>query len=142
MVRPREAAEAKWCEVYFENNLWIIPAARMKMKIEHIVPLSTQALAILTIIKPLSDHREYIFTADRHPNKPSNAQTANKALSRMGFKGRLVAHGMRSITSTTLNEQGFEGDLIEAALAHQEQNEVRKAYNRTQYLERRKSLMY
>lgn len=142
MVRPREAAEAKWSEIDFENSLWLIPADRMKMKIEHTVPLSPQALAILAIIKPLSGDREYIFPADRQPNKPSNAQTANKALQRMGFKGRLVAHGMRSIASTTLNEQGFEGDLIESALAHQEQNEVRKAYNRTQYLERRKPLMY
>ncbi|OUS32880.1 integrase [Thalassotalea sp. 42_200_T64] len=142
MVRPREAAEAKWCEIDFENSLWIIPAERMKMKVEHIVPLTPQVLAILEIIKPVSSHREYIFPSDRHPAKPSNPETANKALQRMGFKGRLVAHGMRSIASTTLNEQGFDGDLIESALAHQEQNEVRRAYNRAQYLERRKSLMY
>jgi len=142
MVRPREAAEAKWVEIDFENNLWVIPAERMKMKVEHTVPLTPQTLAILKIIESLSSHREYIFPADRHPTKPSNAQTANKALQRMGFKGRLVAHGMRSIASTTLNEQGFEGDLIESALAHQEANEVRKAYNRTQYLERRRPLMY
>ena len=141
MVRPREAAEAKWCEIDFEKSLWVIPPERMKMKVEHSVPLSPQALAILDIIKPISAHREFIFPADRHPNKPSNAQTANKALSRMGFKGRLVAHGMRAIASTTLNEQGFDGDVIESALAHQEQNEVRKAYNHAQYLERRKVLM-
>jgi len=142
MVRPSEAAQAKWCELDFENSLWVIPAERMKMKIEHIVPLSPQTLAILEIIKPLSYHREFIFPSDRHPTKPSNSQTANKALERMGFKGRLVAHGMRSIASTTLNEQGFDGDIIESALAHQEQNEVRRAYNRAHYLERRKSLMY
>lgn len=142
MVRPREAAEAKWSEIDFENNLWHIPAERMKMKVEHTVPLTPQSLALLTHMKPISGHREYIFPADRHPNKPSNAQTANKAIQRMGFKGRLVAHGLRSIASTTLNEQGFDGDLIEAALSHQDQNEVRRAYNRTQYLERRKALMY
>ncbi len=141
MVRPREAAEAKWCEINFEKCLWVIPAERMKMKVEHVVPLSPQALAILSIIEPLSSHRDYIFPADRHPNNPSNAQTANKALQRMGFKGRLVAHGMRAIASTTLNEQGFDGDVIESALAHQEPNEVRKAYNHAQYLERRRVLM-
>lgn len=142
MVRPREAAEAKWSEIDFENSLWVIPAERMKMKVEHIVPLSPQALSILEIIEPVSGHREYIFPSDRHPTKPSNPETANKALQRMGFKGRLVAHGMRAIASTTLNEQGFDGDIIESALAHQEQNEVRRAYNRAQYLERRKSLMH
>jgi integrase len=141
MVRPREAAEAKWSEIDFENGWWVIPAPRMKMKVEHTVPLTPQTLKILEIIKPVSSHREYIFPSDRHPSKPSNPETANKALGRMGFKGRLVAHGMRSIASTTLNEQGFDGDLIESALAHQEQNEVRRAYNRTQYIERRKVLM-
>lgn len=141
MVRPREAAEAKWCEIDFEECLWVIPAERMKMKVEHIVPLSPQALAILEVVKPISYHREFVFPSDRHPTKPSNAQTANKALERMGFKGRLVAHGMRSIASTTLNEQGFDGDVIESALAHQDKNEVRRAYNRAQYLERRRLLM-
>lgn len=142
MVRPREAAEASWSEVDFDKALWTIPAERMKMKVEHIVPLSPQALAILDIIKPISAHRTYIFPADRQPSKPSNPETANKALQRMGFKGRLVAHGMRAIASTALNEYGFDGDVIESALAHQERNEVRKAYNRAQYLERRKILMY
>lgn len=141
MVRPREAAEAKWCEIDFEKCLWVIPAERMKMKVEHIVPLTPQALGILEIIKPVSSYREFIFPSDRQPKKPSNAQTANKALSRMGFKNRLVAHGMRSIASTTLNEKGFDGDVIESALAHQEQNEIRKAYNHAQYLERRRILM-
>jgi integrase len=141
MVRPSEAAQARWCELDLENALWVIPAERMKMKVEHIVPLSPQALAILEIIKPMSFHREFIFPSDRHPTKPSNSQTANKALERMGFKGRLVAHGMRSIASTTLNEQGFDGDVIESALSHQDPNEVRSAYNHAKYLKRRWPLM-
>lgn len=141
MVRPREAAGAKWSEIDFDNLLWNIPAERMKMKVTHSVPLTAQTLALLELVKPISGHREYIFPSDRQPNKPSNSETANKALQRMGFKGRLVAHGMRSIASTTLNEQGFDGDIIESALAHQEQNEVRRAYNKAQYLERRRVLM-
>jgi len=92
-------------------------------------------------MKPISAHREYVFPGDRKPNEPSNPQTANKAIARMGFKGRLVAHGLRSIASTTLNEQGFDGDVIEAALAHVDKNEVRRAYNRAEYLERRRALM-
>ena len=142
MVRSSEAASASWDEIDFENKLWVIPAQRMKMKVEHTVPLTEQVIDILKLVQPLSGERKYIFPADRHPNQPSGSERANKALQRIGFKGRLVAHGMRSLASTTLNEQGFDGDVIESALAHQEKNEVRRAYNRAEYLERRQKLMY
>jgi integrase len=142
MVRSSEAAKASWDEIDFENMLWEIPAERMKMKVKHTVPLTQQVLGLLELVKPLTGERKYIFPADRHPNKPSGSERANKALQRIGFKGRLVAHGMRSLASTTLNEKGFDGDVIEAALAHQEENEVRRAYNRSKYLERRQKLMY
>jgi integrase len=142
MVRSSEAAKASWDEIDFENMLWEIPAERMKMKVKHTVPLTQQVLNLLELVKPLTGEREYIFSADRHPNKPSSSERANKALQRIGFKGRLVAHGMRSLASNTLNEKGFDGDVIEAALAHQEENEVRRAYNRSKYLERRQKLMY
>lgn len=141
MVRPSEASGATWAEIDLEAALWTIPAERMKKKRQHVIPLTAQALAILELMKPISAHREFVFPGDRKPNEPSNSQTANKALARMGFKGRLVAHGLRSIASTTLNEQGFDGDVIEAALAHVDKNEVRRAYNRAEYLERRKALM-
>ena len=141
MVRPSEASGTTWAEIDLEEKLWTIPAERMKKKRQHVVPLTGQALAILELMKPISAHREYVFPGDRKPNEPSNPQTANKAIARMGFKGRLVAHGLRSIASTTLNEQGFDGDVIEAALAHVDKNEVRRAYNRAEYLERRRALM-
>jgi integrase len=141
MVRSSEAANASWDEIDFENKLWEIPAERMKMKVSHTVPLTDQAINILELVKPLTGERKHIFPADRHPNKPSSPERANKALQRIGYKGRLVAHGMRSLASTTLNEQGFDGDVIEAALAHVDKNEVRRAYNRTQYLERRQKIM-
>jgi integrase len=141
MVRSSEAAKASWDEIDFENMLWEIPAERMKMKVKHTVPLTQQVLNLLELVKPLTGERKYIFPADRHPNQPSGSERANKALQRIGFKGRLVAHGMRSLASTTLNEKGFDGDVIEAALAHQEENEVRRAYNRSKYLERRQKLM-
>jgi integrase len=113
----------------------------MKMKRPHTIPLSEQCIRLLEFMQPMSGHRDFVFPADRKPNEPSNSQTANKALSRMGFKGRLVAHGMRSIASTTLNDQGYDADVIEAALAHVDNNEVRRAYNRSEYLERRRVLM-
>ncbi len=142
MVRPSEAAGAKWSEIDLENNLWLIPAERMKKKRDHSVPLTKQTIELLERLKPLSGHREYLFPADRDPKKHTNEQTANAALKRMGFHKKLVAHGMRALASTTLNEQGFDGDVIEAALAHVDKNEVRRAYNRAEYLERRQKLMY
>ena len=141
MVRPSEAAGTRWDEIDLKNELWNIPAERMKKKRPHIVPLSVQCLEILEEMKPISAHREYVFPADRNPKTHANPSTANMALKRMGYGGVLVAHGLRSLASTTLNENGFDPDVIEAALAHVDKNEVRAAYNRAEYLERRTKLM-
>ncbi|MBQ0369664.1 integrase [Providencia rettgeri] len=139
--RPAEAAEARWDEINVENKEWKIPAARMKMNREHTVPLSDAALAILELMKPLSGNREFIFPSRIKPTQPMNSQTVNAALKRAGFGGVLVSHGLRSIASTALNEQGFPPDVIEAALAHVDKNEVRRAYNRSDYLEQRRPMM-
>ncbi|APG50629.1 TPA: integrase [Providencia stuartii] len=139
--RPAEAAEARWDEINFETKEWKIPAARMKMNREHTVPLSEAALAILELMKPLSGNREFIFPSRIKPTQPMNSQTVNAALKRAGFGGVLVSHGLRSIASTALNEQGFPPDVIEAALAHVDKNEVRRAYNRSDYLEQRRPMM-
>ncbi|MEP9183395.1 integrase domain-containing protein [Enterobacter ludwigii] len=141
LVRPSEASGARWAEIDLNTKLWTIPAGRMKAKREHIVPLSPQALDILELMKPISANREHIFPSRNNPNKSMNSQTANAALKRIGFAGKLVAHGLRSIASTALNEQGCNPDVIEAALAHSDKNEVRRAYNRSIYLEQRKQLM-
>ncbi|HGN1202925.1 TPA: integrase [Providencia rettgeri] len=139
--RPAEAAEARWDEINFETKEWKIPAVRMKMNREHTVPLSDAALAILELMKPLSGNREFIFPSRIKPTQPMNSQTVNAALKRAGFGGVLVSHGLRSIASTALNEQGFPPDVIEAALAHVDKNEVRRAYNRSDYLEQRRPMM-
>ena len=141
MVRPGEAAEAEWSEIDEEKGVWTIPAKRMKMERDHIVPLTPQVLDILETMKPLSAHRKFVFPSNIDPKRPANRQTANKALRDMGFTGQQTAHGLRSLASTTLNEQAFDHDVIEAALAHVDDNEVRSAYNRAQYLERRKVMM-
>jgi len=141
ICRPNESAGAKWSEIDFETRTWNIPAERMKMNRAHTIPLTKQSIAILEFIRPISGHREYLFPADRNPRKHANESTANTAISRMGFKGRLVAHGLRALASTTLNEQGFDGDVIESCLSHVDPNEVRKAYNRSEYLERRQKVM-
>jgi len=141
MVRPSEAAGTRWDEINFQTALWTIPAERMKKKKAHTVPLTPQTLGLLEAIKPLSGRSEYVFTGDRNNHKPANSSTANVALKRMGYHGILVAHGLRALASTTLNEQGFDPDVIESCLAHVDKNEVRAAYNRAEYIERRKKVM-
>ncbi|MCL6334563.1 DUF4102 domain-containing protein [Pectobacterium carotovorum subsp. carotovorum] len=141
VTRPAEAAETRWSEINLTDNIWTIPAGRMKMRRDHIIPLPPQALAILDAMKPISGHREYLFPSSKDPKQPMNSQTANAALRRMGYKGVLVSHGLRAIFSAAANEEGFPPDVIEAALAHVDTNEVRRAYNRSTYLEQRKVLM-
>ncbi|WGL57252.1 integrase domain-containing protein [Kluyvera intermedia] len=141
LVRPSEASGVRWVEIDLDAKLWTIPAERMKAKREHIVPLSPQALDILEVMKTISAHREHVFPSRNDPKQPMNSQTANAALKRIGYGGKLVAHGLRSIASTAMNEAGFNADVIEAALAHSDKNEVRKAYNRSTYLLQRKELM-
>lgn len=141
LVRPSEASGARWAEIDLDAKLWSIPAERMKSKREHVVPLSLQALEILEVMKPISAHRKHVFPSRNDPKQSMNSQTANAALKRIGYGGKLVAHGLRSIASTALNEAGFNPDVIEAALAHSDRNEVRKAYNRSTYLIQRVELM-
>lgn len=141
ITRPAEAAEARWEEVDMEAREWKIPASRMKMNRDHTVPLSDEAIAVLEIMKPLSGNREFIFPSRLKPTQPMNSQKVNASLKRAGFGGILVSHGLRSIASTALNEQGFPPDVIEAALAHVDKNEVRRAYNRSDYLEQRRPMM-
>lgn len=141
LVRPAEASGTQWAEIDLDMKLWVIPADRMKAKREHIVPLSKQALEILEVMRPISANRQYVFPSRNDPKQPMNSQTANAALKRIGYGGKLVAHGLRSIASTALNEAGFNPDVIESALAHSDKNEVRRAYNRSTYLEQRKDMM-
>ncbi|EOY63544.1 integrase domain-containing protein [Klebsiella pneumoniae] len=141
LVRPSEASGARWAEIDLDAKLWTIPAERMKARREHIVPLSQQALDILELMKPISAQREHVFPSRNDPKQAMNSQTANAALKRIGYGGKLVAHGMRSIASTAMNEAGFNPDIIEAALAHSDKNEVRRAYNRSTYLVQRQEIM-
>ncbi len=142
MVRPVEAAHTRWDEIDFENALWIIPKERIKMKDrDHTIPLSNPMLSLLNSMKTISSHREYVFPGNNSPKKPANPETVNRALKRMGYGGKLVSHGFRALASTTLNEQGFDKDIVEAALAHKDCNEIRAAYNRAEYIERRRNMM-
>ncbi len=140
MTRPGEAAGTRWDEIDTKKAIWHIPAERMKKRRDHTIPLTKQTLGLLEHMRQFSGNSPFVFPANTSHRKPANASTVNMALKRMGYSGRLTAHGMRSIASTTLNEEGFNPDVIEAALAHVDTNETRRAYNRAEYLEKRREL--
>ncbi|HAT1684783.1 TPA: tyrosine-type recombinase/integrase [Klebsiella oxytoca] len=141
LVRPGEASGARWCEIDMDNALWIIPAARMKKRREHRVPLSPQAVAVLEQLKPLSQHSPFLFPGRVRNEQSMSSETVNKALRRMGYTGELVSHGLRALGSTAMNEAGFPPDVIEAVLAHADTNQTRAAYNRSTYLAQRVEVM-
>ena len=120
--------------------MWTVPAGRMKMKQEHLVPLSRQALALLATLKETCGGSRFVFPG-RNRDKPVSNNTMLFALYRMGYKGKMTGHGFRAVASTILNETGFRADVIERQLAHGEANEVRAAYNRAEYLPERKKMM-
>ena len=141
MTRPGEAAGAKWDEINIEKAVWTIPAERMKRKRAHTIVLSKQCLTMLEEIRDISGHREHLFPGNRSPKTSMSPAAANTAIKRMGFAKRLVAHGLRTIASTILNEQNFDADLIETALSHVSSNDIRNIYNRAEYIDRRRVMM-
>jgi integrase len=140
-VRTNELIGAQWSEFDVKNALWILPAARMKMRTEHIVPLSQQVLTLLEMLKELSGSSNFILPG-RNPRKPMSNNTLLFALYRLGYKGKMTGHGFRAVASTILNEESpFKPDVIERQLAHCERNKIRGAYNRAEYLVERKAMM-
>jgi integrase len=107
----------------------------------HSIPLSHQAISLLKGMMSISHNRVHVFPADGNPREHTHQQTVNMALKRMGFGGILVAHGMRALASTILSEQGFESDLIKAALANTDKNDVRMLDNQDEYMQSRKAMM-
>ena len=140
-TRPGEVRGARWAEFDLAAALWVIPAERMKMRTEHRVPLSQQALEVLHAMQPLSGGRELVFPSPFYPSKPLSENTFNSAMARMGYKNAATAHGFRALFSTVANESGANPDVIERQLAHKERNGVRAAYHRSTYLKDRVALM-
>ena len=140
-TRPGETRGARWAEFDLDAAVWTIPAERMKMRNEHLVPLSSQAVDVLRTMQALSGGRELVFPSPSYPSKPLSENTFNSALARMGYKNTATAHGFRALFSTVANECGWNPDVIERQLAHKEANEVRAAYHRSAYMEERVRLM-
>jgi integrase len=140
-VRTGELIAARWTEFDLSEAVWRIPAERMKMRTEHIVPLSRQAIETLQTLQVISGNAELLFPGDRNRKKPISNNTLLKALERMGFKGRMTGHGFRGLASTVLHENGFDHAHIEVQLAHQERNRISASYNHALYLKQRTVLM-
>ncbi len=141
-VRPGELRGATWEEMDLESAEWRIPGSRMKMREVHIVPLSTQALAIFRELQAVTGAGRLVFPSVRTADRPMSENTVTGALRRLGYTGKeMTAHGFRALASTRLNELGYPVDHIERQLAHAERNKVRAAYNRAQYLDERRRMM-
>ncbi len=140
-VRTSELIGAKWSEFDLEAGRWDIPVERMKMRTPHIVPLSRQALEILSSLRQLTGSQEWVFPGERSPRKPMSNNTVLKGLERMGYKGRMTGHGFRGLASTILHEQGYAHEHIELQLAHAPRNAVSAAYNHALHLRARSKMM-
>ncbi len=141
-VRPGELRRMEWRELDLEAARWVIPANKMKMRQDHIVPLSRQAVAILKDLHALTGRGTLVFPGVRSASRPMSENTINAALRRLGYaKEQMTAHGFRSLATTLLNEQGWNRDAIERQMAHGERDKVRAAYNRAEFLAERVKMM-
>jgi integrase len=141
-TRPGELRHAEWSEFNFDTAEWRIPGDKMKMGITHIIPLSTQAIALLREIQPLTGNARFVFPSNRTSERPMSENTVLAALRRLGYaKEEMTGHGFRSMASTLLNENGWDGDAIERQLAHSESNSVRAAYNYAEFMPERRKMM-
>ena len=139
-VRAQEIMGARWNEINLAEKIWIIPKERMKKRKEHVVPLSEQSCYILEKIQRDFFHPEYVFF-DPFSQRNIKQERLINSLYKMGYKGKMSAHGFRALASSILNEEGFNPDVIERQLAHVDSNSVRRAYNRAEYFEDRKIMM-
>lgn len=143
-VRPGELRKATWDEIDFQAKRWLIPAERMKMRRDHIVPLSRQAIEILKEQKEETNHlsTNLVFPSQIRPKDPMSDGTVRIALQKLGFKDRMTAHGFRALARTAIREKlDYEPDVIECQLAHKAAGPLGEAYNRAQFLQQRTVMM-
>lgn len=140
LARTNETRFARWSEFDMGARLWTIPADRMKMRKTHVVPLSSQVVALLERLRQFTGQYDYLFVTCGN-NMPMSENAMLYALYRLGYQGKITIHGLRGTGSTILNESSFRGEVIESALAHKEKNAIRGAYNHAQYLEERRQML-
>lgn len=140
-ARPGELRQAPWSEFDLDAAVWTVPAARMKARRPHIIPLPTQAVELLRAQHAITGRYVLAFAGKANTSRPLSENTVNKALSTIGYGGRQTGHGFRHLLSTELNSRGFNRDWIERQLAHSDKDEIRDTYNHAQYLEQRRGMM-
>jgi integrase len=140
-VRPGELRHAEWSEIDFDKTQWEIPAAKMKMRRPHIVPLSIQAIDILEQLKPITGQRKYVFHGRNDPNKPMSEAAINQVIKRIGYDSQVTGHGFRHTMRTILHDQNYNSAWIETQLAHVDKNSIRGTYNHAQYLDGRREML-
>lgn len=140
-ARPGELRAAPWSEFNLDTATWTIPAARMKARRPHVVPLPLQAVTILRQLEEISGSYPLLFPGQQKADRPMSENTINKALRLMGYEGRQTGHGFRHLLSTELNGRGYNRDWIERQLAHGDSDEIRDTYNHASYLEQRRDMM-
>ena len=145
-LRSTELRGGQWNEIDFDAAVWTVPAQRMKHektapKPPHAVPLADWTLELLAELKELTGNTSFLFPSRTKTDGFISDATISRIIERMGYKGRVTPHGFRSLASSVLNEQGFNPDAIERQLAHIENNKIRAAYNRADYLNERKEFM-
>ena len=140
-VRTSELIGAKWEEINWRKEEWHIPKERMKMRRPHLVPLSRQAIKVLKELQDITGNQNYIFFNASTKNKHISNGVVLMGLRRMGYKNKMTGHGFRTIASTLLNEKNYPPDVIERQLAHADNDKIRAAYNRAEYVLERKKMM-
>lgn len=140
-VRPGELRKAPWTELDLDAATWTIPAARMKARRPHIVPLPRQAVVLLRQLHEITGTYPLAFPGRNDRDRPMSENTVNKVLAVMGYEGRQTGHGFRHLLSTSLNSRGYNRDWIERQLAHGDQDSIRDTYNHANYLNQRREMM-
>ena len=141
-VRTSEMIKAEWGEFDFDQKVWLIPASRMKMKKEHIVPLSRQAMEILKELRELHNHPVYVFPSRTNRNNHMSNNTVLMALKRMGYRGKMTGHGFRALAMSTIMEKlHYRHEVPDAQLAHAKRGDVNRAYDRAKFLPERTTMM-
>ncbi|WP_437891314.1 tyrosine-type recombinase/integrase [Phytobacter sp. V91] len=140
-LRTGELRGALWSEIDTKKALWEISAERMKMRRPHIIPLSTQALAIIGQIRAMTGQFPLLFPGRNDPSKTMSEASINQVFKRIGYTGRVTGHGFRHTMSTVLHEQGYNTAWIETQLAHVDKNAIRGTYNHAQYLDGRREML-
>jgi len=142
LVRPIELVSAEWDHIDFESKLWLIPAEKMKMDYDHVVPLSNQVLAILQKMRIENGKRQYVFVKVTNPREHMHRDTLSKAVRSLGFKGRHTAHGFRAMARTAIREKlNVDSEIIERQLAHKPNGSLGSAYDRTKFIDQRIPMM-